>query len=153
MENQNNQIVKYQSITPILARQEKLITIENKILTFSKQRIILNLTLEHSDLFIKFFSQYYPMSEYLMEKYRYKWDWGELSHNSMLPWSIELIEKFKEKWKWKGSDDPDDNGGLSQNPNLPWSVKLIEKFVGRWDWGHVWLPSNYIRNFRAARIY
>jgi hypothetical protein len=36
----------------------------------------------------------------LIEKYKDKWDWKDLSTNKSLPWSIELIEKYNDKWDW-----------------------------------------------------
>lgn len=126
MDNNNFQLVIQQPLTPVLAKQEKLMAIENKILVRSKQRIIFNLALEHSDWFIKcLFSRNYPLSEYLIEKYKDKWDWNELSCNKFLPWSIELIEKYINEWNWIR---------LSYNQPLPWTTELIERFEDKWDW-------------------
>jgi hypothetical protein len=53
------------------------------------------------------------------------WDWGALSRNQSLPWSLELIEHFAGNWDWEA---------LSLNPALPWSLTLIEHFFYWWNW-------------------
>jgi hypothetical protein len=55
----------------------------------------------------------------LIQKFKDKWDWQDLSNNKSLPWSIGLIERFKDKWSWEN---------LSRNESLPWSIELIERF-------------------------
>lgn len=66
-----------------------------------------------------------PWSIELIEKYKYKWNWDDLSMNVAIPWSVELIEKFINKWNW-------DN--LSINNTLPWSDNFIERFLLQWNW-------------------
>ena len=67
----------------------------------------------------------FPWNFELLEKYKDKWDWTELSKNNPLPWNLELLEKFKDKWDWTE---------LSKNNPLPWNLELLEKFKDKWDW-------------------
>jgi len=102
----------------------------------SRQQIILNLAIENSNQFIELLSTKYPLTEYLIEKYKTKWGWGKspfvgLSCNVSLPWSIELIAKYRDEWSWNE---------LSNNDSLPWSIYLIEKYEEKWYWE--WLSSN-----------
>jgi DNA polymerase len=60
-----------------------------------------------------------------VERYEDRWDWGQLSNNKGLPWSLELIEHFEDRWDWSR---------LQRNAALPWSLELIERFEDRWDW-------------------
>ena len=40
------------------------------------------------------------LSEEVIEKFKDKWDWSELSGNSSLPLSYELIDKYIDRWDW-----------------------------------------------------
>ncbi|MEO5569981.1 MAG: hypothetical protein ABIT08_17595 [Bacteroidia bacterium] len=53
-------------------------------------------------------------------------DWGILSSNLLLPWSIELIEKYQDKWDWRT---------LCRNEMIPWDEKLIGYFKDKIVWG------------------
>ena len=75
-----------------------------------------------------------PWSLELIERFEDRWDWSRLSDNEALPWSLELIERFEARWTWGGQAI---FGGLSSNKALPWSLELIEDFEARWDWDSV----------------
>ena len=77
------------------------------------------------ELFTNKVSRNYSLNEKLIEKYKSKWIWNNLSGNKALSWSIELIEKYEDNWEW---------GELSWNNSLPWSLELIEKYKDNWDW-------------------
>ena len=40
------------------------------------------------------------LSEVVIEKFKDKWDWSELSGNPNLPLSYELIDKYIDRWDW-----------------------------------------------------
>jgi len=155
--NKNNQLVKQQSLAPILAKQERLLAIEEKILISFEERIIKNIALEFQDFFIKIISTYYPLSESLIDKYENKLIWNlsdkknnfGLSKNYSIQWSVKSIEKYKDKWNWNT---------LSANSLIPWSIELIERYKDKWNW-HVLsqntnLPwtSNLIKQYKDKWI-
>ena len=51
---------------------------------------------------VTFISRNLYLDEALIEKYEDHWNWGELSENKALPWSLALIEQFKDQWVWGG---------------------------------------------------
>lgn len=93
-------------------------------------------------------------SENLLDKYKEKVDWKEISSNSDILWSISMIQKFKnlidwdalsenickdsltedcintfvEKWNWSQ---------LSANSNLKLSFQLLDKHIDNWDWSEI----------------
>lgn len=110
-----------------------------------------NTNLEWSDEFFKSMTHkktlsnpLFPMSDYfigissyssknikinwsseILNRYKEKLNWRDLSMNSSLPWSIVLIDEFKEYWDWIE---------LSSNRTLPWSIDLIDYFIDSWIW-------------------
>ena len=86
----------------------------------------------------------------LIEKFKDKWNWYDLSCNPILPWTVELFEKYKDKWNFHAlsgnnsfpfsekiliqHEDKWNWGSLSSNTSLPWSMELIEKYKYRWNW-------------------
>ena len=49
---------------------------------------------------VEFLSRRACLNEELLERFKDKWNWHELSVNEALPWSLALIEQFKDKWDW-----------------------------------------------------
>ena len=117
---------------------------------YPKIELLERIAIASDQVFIKMISRYYPISDYLYNKYEDLWEidiYGKvgkrtinLNDNSIerylkacsympnltsLPWSIEFIEKYKTKWKWHS---------LSRNINIPWSIELIDYFKDYWDW-------------------
>jgi hypothetical protein len=90
-----------------------------------KLHLDLDLLLQHQGEFIKIFSESYPLSKKLLEKYAQVWDWYLLSRNLHLPWDIDLIEQFKNKWQWYT---------LGRNTAVPWNEDILERFKDQWDW-------------------
>ena len=66
-----------------------------------------------------------PWTIDLFQKYINYWDWKELSKNSGLPWSDDFIQQYMDKWDWKE---------LSENSGLPWSIDFIQQYMNKWDW-------------------
>lgn len=99
----------------------------------------------------KALSQEFAWNEALMEKYRDKIDWKEISDNSEIYWSASMLEKFQrlldwdalsslsmkhlftqtnlerfeEHWNWSK---------LSENRSIEFTFKLIDRFADNWDW-------------------
>ena len=89
-----------------------------------KERIVKFLE-EHISFFFNHLCLEYPLSEYIIEKYKNQLDWELLSSNEHLKWSDGLIGKFENYWIWES---------LSGNENLPWSDNLIIKYSNKWNW-------------------
>ncbi len=96
-------------------------------------------------------SNEFAWNEALMEKYKAKIDWKEISDNSNMCWSISMLENFKnlldwdalsgsslkhlftqlylekfaEYWNWSK---------LSENRSVEFTHKLLERFADNWDW-------------------
>lgn len=50
------------------------------------------------------FSEYadeHVLTEAIIEAYKDKWNWHELSGNSDLPLTYDLLEKYADKWDWE----------------------------------------------------
>jgi DNA polymerase III epsilon subunit-like protein len=95
---------------------------ENLIRDYNR---IKQLFIGYPDFFTTRISQEYPLSILLIDKYKDKWNWSDLSMNESLPWSADLIGKYDDKWDW---------WRLSLNEGLPWSGELIERYKNKWDW-------------------
>ncbi len=52
----------------------------------------------HPEFFRRVVSEYYPLSEALIERFADRWNWDRLSLNQALPWSEALIERFADRW-------------------------------------------------------
>ncbi|NRT10544.1 hypothetical protein [Flavobacterium sp. 14A] len=93
-----------------------------------------------------------PWSEQFIDKYAEKWFWGDeyynnMSHNKGFPWSIGFIKKYTDKWQWTGIHS------LSDNPYIPFSIELIEEFKEKWAWdGEYGLSNNIGINFTTEII-
>ena len=120
-----------------LVRIGNKIAIVNKLLSIRKKDsfndILIYFLSQNIDLIIKYISEWSPLTESILTKYKNKWDWTLLSGNGNLPWSEELIEKYKDKWTWTT---------LSDNENLPWSEELIEKYRNKWNWSLLAINQN-----------
>lgn len=99
-------------------------------------------------------------SEALLEKYRGKIDWKELSKNRNMLWTIPILEKygerldwhifsyyadesvltidfiemFKEKWDWYE---------LSRNVCLSLTDEMLQKFADKWAWNKIINRNEY----------
>jgi len=41
-----------------------------------------------------------PWTEQMLEKYKYKVDWKEISTNRIMVWTVPMLEKFKGRVDW-----------------------------------------------------
>ena len=95
-----------------------------------------------------------PWTEQLLEKYKDKVDWKEISTNRNIVWTVPMIEKFKRHIDWdclSGSDndhlftaellerykDRWNWQELSRNSSLPITDRLLEQFADLWDWSEI----------------
>ena len=93
----------------------------------------------------------FPWSEQLLEKYRDKVDWNEVSGNSTMLWTASMLEKFRNKLDWNTLSrsghrsiltaelferfkDRWDWSALSGNTDIEMTCELIDRFIDRWDW-------------------
>ena len=68
----------------------------------------------------------YPWSEALLEKYKDKVDWEEISRNDNLQWTIPMLEKYKNRLNWQTLSQTRQDSLLSP--------EIVDKFRDRWDW-------------------
>ena len=109
-------------------------------------------------------SNEFAWNEQLLEKYKDKVVWKEISGNSNILWTTSMIEKYKNKIDWdelSGSD-----GGhlftaenlekykdywnwreLSRNSDIELTPALLEQFAEYWDW------SEIIDSYRRDDLY
>lgn len=95
-----------------------------------------------------------PWTEQLLEKYKDKVDWKEISTNRIMVWTVPMLEKFKGRVDWdelSGSDNEHlftaelleryknlwNWRELSRNSSLQLTDELLEQFADRWDWGEI----------------
>lgn len=93
-------------------------------------------------------------TEQMLEKYKEKVDWKEVTTNRNIVWTVPMIEKFKNRidldelsssdndhlftaeqldrykhlWNWHE---------LSRNSSLQLTEELLERFADRWDWSEI----------------
>lgn len=68
----------------------------------------------------------YPWSGSLLEKYKDKVDWEEVSSNGYIEWTLPMLEKFKDKIEWKQLSNTSQKSILTPD--------VVERFKDRWDW-------------------
>lgn len=95
-----------------------------------------------------------PWTEQMLEKYKDKVDWKEISTNRIIVWTVPMLEKFKGRVDWdelSGSDNEHlftaelleryknlwNWRELSRNSSLQLTDELLEQFADRWDWGEI----------------
>lgn len=93
-------------------------------------------------------------NEQLLEKYKDKVRWKEISASRETLWTVSMIEKFKDKVDWdelSGSDNEHlftvENlekykdywkwSELSRNPHVKITPALLEQFAEYWDWSKI----------------
>jgi len=96
-------------------------------------------------------SSEFPWSEQLLEKYRDKVDWNEVSDNGTILWTASMLEKFCNELDWNALSrsghrsiltaelferfkDRWDWSALSGNTDIEMTCELIDRFIVRWDW-------------------
>lgn len=93
----------------------------------------------------------FQWNEQLLEKYRDKVDWAEVSDNRNMLWTASMLEKFRNKLDWDALSrsghrciltaelferfkDRWNWSELSGNTNIEMTYELIDRFIDRWDW-------------------
>lgn len=71
-------------------------------------------------------SRDYHWNESLLEMYKDKVDWDEITSNHDIEWNVSMLEKFKDKINWKILSSTTQNSLL-----VP---EILERFIDRWDW-------------------
>lgn len=75
----------------------------------------------------------YPWSEALLERFKDKVDWEEVSSNRDVLWTVSMLEKFKNCIDWCA---------LSRTSGKSLLIpEVVEQFKDRWDWKE--LSENY----------
>lgn len=68
----------------------------------------------------------YPWNEAILEKYKDKVDWEEISSNCSIEWTVSMLERFKRNINWTE---------LSRRANKGLLIpEVVERFKDRWDW-------------------
>ena len=106
----------------------------------------------------------FTWNEQLLEKYKDKVAWKEVSGNENIAWTSSMLEKFKNKINWdelSGSENADLFSAekkekfkdywnwheLSGNSRLKLTHALLEQFADYWDW------SEIIDGYRREDLY
>ena len=76
----------------------------------------------------------YPWNEALLEKYKDKLDWDEVSGNRNVAWTVSMLEKFKGRINWSQLSN------TSQKTIL--RPDVVDMFKDRWDWKELSENSN-----------
>lgn len=75
----------------------------------------------------------YPWSEALLERFKDKVDWEDVSGNRNVVWTVSMLEKFKNRIDWCE---------LSRTSGKSLLIpEVVEQFKDRWDWKE--LSENY----------
>ena len=75
----------------------------------------------------------YPWSEALLERFKDKVDWEEVSGNRNVVWTVSMLEKFKNRIDWCELSRT-----CCKSLLIP---EVVEQFKDRWDWTE--LSENY----------
>lgn len=71
-------------------------------------------------------SSSYPFSAELLEKYKDRLDWHEVSGNSNICWTVAMLEKFRRLIDWRELSE-------SSQKSL-FTAEILLKFKDCWDW-------------------
>ena len=99
-------------------------------------------------------SEDFNWSEDMLEKYKDKVDWNEISENSNIRWTVPMIQKFKSRINWESISENIDEKTLteniletfkdkwnwhklSSNERLSLSYDLLDKYADLWDWEEI----------------
>ena len=76
----------------------------------------------------------YPWNEALLEKYKDKLDWDEVSSNRNVAWTVSMLEKFKGRINWTQLSNTNQKTILRSD--------VVDRFKDRWDWKELSENSN-----------
>jgi hypothetical protein len=93
--------------------------------SLKRRRVVALFLFEYHKIFTRMISRFFPLNEYLLEKYEDEWTWRLISMNENLPISENLLLRFSHRLNWYI---------LSNRSDLPWSEDLIINFQEYWDW-------------------
>lgn len=96
----------------------------------------------------------FQWTESMLEKYKAKVDWKEISRNGNILWTPSMLEKFKKYIDWNELSSTRCDTilteqcleqfidywiwrELSGNINLQLNQQLIDKFIDQWDWSEL----------------
>lgn len=99
-------------------------------------------------------SSEFAWTEPLLEKYRSKVVWKEISRNQYIVWTASMVEKFRHKIDWDEFSDAYAEGlftvefiekykncwnwkNLTRNRSVNHTTELLEQFADYWDWSEV----------------
>ncbi len=102
----------------------------------------------------KSLSEEFPWSEQLLEKYKEKVDWTEVSDNRNMLWTASMLEKFRGKIDWERLSRTGheciltadmferfkanwDWRELSGNSSIEFTYELLDRFADLWDWSQI----------------
>ena len=102
----------------------------------------------------KILSRDFQWTEQMLEKWKDKVDWKEVSNNREILWTPSMLEKFKKLLDWHDFSSTDstlvlteacleqyknywDWSVLSENTDLVLTYDLIDKFIDNWDWDEI----------------
>ena len=72
---------------------------------------------KYPHLIVKRVELHYPLTVSLLDKYKDKWDWTNISRNSAITWTPSLVIQFFDYLDWS-------KGGISENASVQWSHSL-----------------------------
>ena len=99
-------------------------------------------------------SENFAWTEQMLEKYKDKVNWKEISNNSYIVWTPAMLDKFKKLIDWKELSCTScetiltenfleqfknywDWSKLSGNGELKFNYQLIDRFIDLWDWSEL----------------
>lgn len=137
MENNKNQLIP---INNSLANFERQITIGEKLLGIKlsdseKERIkkfLIEIVSNNYDI-IQIISSRFPLTEKLIDKFKYKLNWSALCRNDSVVWTEELIDEYFELIDWES---------ISENSSIEWSEKLLHKYSNYLNFNSVFFNDN-----------
>lgn len=105
-------------------------------------------------------SKDFAWTEQMLEKYKNRVDWKEISSNSNIVWTLAMLERFKKLVDWQELSSTSCEtilteacleqfkdywnwSELSNNTSLELTYELIDKFIDQWDWSELIYRSRW----------
>lgn len=102
-------------------KKQKIMATKNCMDDFMSQKVEAEAWKELSGIF--------PWTEQLLEKYKDKIDWEEISSNNTMVWTASILEKFQARLDW-------DTLSRSSNESIL-TAELFERFKNKWNWSEL----------------
>ena len=87
--------------------------------------ILQNIVDNHWQFFITNCSANYPLSTEFIREFHGEFDWGALSVNRKIDWSLAFFKDYLHRW---------DKVGIQRNPSVPWDRHWVKAYGRRADW-------------------